>query len=222
MNRRAMLQTMLLGSAGAALGTGLGAGLDSAGATGVAAKRIEPLHEEGGLYSQRWFLNSFLELASDLEEANEENKRFAIIWEQPACPYCRDLHVINFADPDVNQWIRERFAILQLSLAGSRRMVDFDGQETTERGLSRKYRVNFTPTIQFFPKRLEEFPAKSGMQAEIIRMPGYFRPYHFISMFEFIHYERYRDTHFQGYLAERRAKAEKAGIPLGKPLPSKL
>jgi len=198
------------------------AALAGVGATARAARaigRIEPVYEEGGLHSQKWFLNSFLDLAEDLEEAAARNKRFAIIWEQPGCPYCRDLHKINFADPDVNEWIRDRFAILQLTLSGSRQVTDFDGEALTERGLSRKYRVNFTPTIQFFPKRLADFKNKSGAESEIIRMPGYFRPFHFISIFEFVYYERYRDVDFQGFLAERSAKVRAAGIALGKPLP---
>lgn len=210
MNRRTLLQAMVAAVAS-------GGAIPRAAAT---AARIEPLTQEEGLYTQEWFLNSFLELAEDLQDAAAAGKRFAIIWEQPGCPYCRDLHTINLADPDVNAWIRERFAILQLIYGGNRQVTDFDGEVLSERRLARKYRVNFTPTIQFFPKRLEEFEGKSGAEAEIIRMPGYFRPFHFISMFEFIHYERYRDIDFQGYLAERGAKAREIGIALGKPLPS--
>lgn len=201
---------------------GLGLGLVGAGLGGrplLAADRIEPTQLEAGFYSQKWFLNSFLDLAEDFRDATAAGKRFAIIWEQAGCPYCRDLHTINFADPDVNTWIEQRFAILQLNLFGSREVTDFDGEVLTERKLALKYRVNFTPTIQFFPASEDGMTGKSGAEAEIFRMPGYFRPFHFISAFEYVHGQHYRDQDFQSFLGDRGAKARDAGIAMGKPLP---
>lgn len=181
------------------------------GATAAAAEaRIEPKLGDDGLYHQDWFLTSLLDLRDDLAEATAGKKRFAIIWEQNGCPYCRDLHVINLGDAKVANWIRERFAVLQLNLWGDREVVDFDGQALPEKELARKYRINFTPTIQFFPESVEEMAGRKGMDAEVARMPGYFRPFHFLSMFEYVYDRRYaKGQDFQRYIMEKaQARSE--------------
>ena len=50
-----------------------------------------------GLYREPWFLQSFLNLAEDLETAQSAGKRFAIMWELKGCPYCKETHFVNFA-----------------------------------------------------------------------------------------------------------------------------
>jgi thioredoxin-related protein len=183
-----------------------------AAAPAFAADRIEPKLGDDGLYQQDWFLQSLLDLRDDLADAKAEGKRLAIIWEQKGCPYCRDLHAVNLSDPKTAGWIKERFAVLQLNLWGDRRVTDFDGQELPEKELARKYRITFTPTIQFFPKSIEEMAGRKGMEAEVARMPGYFRPFHFISMFEYVWDERYaRDQDFQRYIIEKAQKNPSEG-----------
>jgi thioredoxin-related protein len=196
---------------------GLFAGLVMVGlVVGNAPQATAQSHEiilgDDGIHYKDWFLVSFLELAEDFEEARAEGKRFVILWESSNCPYCRDLHQINFAIPETTDYIKERFAILQLNIFGSREVVDFDGEALTERQLARKYQVNFTPTMQFFPETFEEMEGKAGMAREVMRMPGYFRPYHFAAIHEYVHDKRYEDTDFQAYLLERRELVEDGGL----------
>ncbi len=180
----------------------------------TAAERIEPKLGDDGLYHQDWFLQSLLDLRDDLEEAHAAGKRLAIVWEQKGCPYCRDLHTVNLAEPETADWIKERFAVLQLNLWGDREVTDFDGEALPEKELARKYRVNFTPTIQFFPADPGAALGKSGADAEVARMPGYFRPFHFISMFEYVWDERYaKGQDFQRYVIEKATAAREAGRP---------
>ena len=58
------------------------------GAQGVQVARGEPMLTDDGLYKEPWFLESFLELADDLEAAHRQGKRFAIMWELKGCAYC--------------------------------------------------------------------------------------------------------------------------------------
>lgn len=167
---------------------------------------------DDGIHYKDWFVVSFLELEEDFRDAAADGKRFAILWESSNCPYCRDLHQINLAIPEVTDYLKERFAILQLNIFGSRDVVDFDGETLTERQLARKYQVNFTPTMQFFPERYEDMADQQGMDREVMRMPGYFRPFHFAAIHEFVHGKRYEDTDFQGYLVERRDLVEERGL----------
>lgn len=172
--------------------------------------RAEGLINDDGLHTQAWFAQSLLDLRDDLAEAKAAGKRFVVIWEQKGCPYCRDLHTINFADAKLADWIRQRFHILQLNLRGDREVTDFDGTPMPEKDLARKYRITFTPTIQFFPEDVKEGAGKSGMDIEVARMPGYFRPFHFISMFEYVWDKRYAGSQtFQDYIVEKSAAGGK-------------
>jgi len=167
-----------------------------------AAEVLPPIVTDDGLHSQSWFLTSFLDLAEDLEEAAGNGKRFAVMWEQRGCPYCRETHLVNFAEPEIQGFVREHFEILQLNMFGSRRVTDFDGEELEERELARKNGVAFSPTIQFFPADVSEAAGKTGKQAEVARMPGYLLPAHFLAMFRFVQAEAYRETTFRAYLKQ--------------------
>lgn len=170
------------------------------------APRIEPVLGDDGLYHQTWFLNTFMDLREDLAASQAEGKRFAIVFEQAGCPYCRDLHTVNLADPALNTWIRERYNILQVNLWGDREVTDFDGTTMPEKDLASRYAVNFTPTILFFPDDPAAVAGKSGPQVEVARMPGYFRPFHFTAMFEYVWDKRYaKGQPFQRYILEKAA-----------------
>jgi thioredoxin-related protein len=43
-------------------------------------------------------------------------------------------------------------------------------------------------------------------------MPGYFKPFHFITMFEFVHEGAYERLSFQRYLQEKVAALQAKGI----------
>ncbi len=174
--------------------------------------RIEPMLGDDGLYHQPWFLNSFLDLKDDLAESAEAGKRFALIWEQRGCPYCRETHVANFARPEINEFVRENFNILQLDIWGLREVTDFDGEALEERALARKWGIVFTPTIMFFDDSVEKIAGRSGAQAEVVRMPGYFKPFHFITMFEYVKESAYKTTHFQRYLQDKGDRLRAQGI----------
>jgi thioredoxin-related protein len=178
----------------------------------AAASSHEIILGDDGIHYKDWFILSFLDLMEDFEDAQAEGKRFVILWESSNCPYCRDLHQINLAIPEMTDYLKEGFAILQLNIFGSREVTDFDGETLTERALARKYQVNFTPTMQFFPESLEEMEGRTGMAREVIRMPGYFRPFHFAAIHEFVLDKRYDDTNFQDYLVERRELVEELGL----------
>lgn len=179
---------------------------------GAEEARVEPVLGDDGLFHQPWFLNSFLVLTDDLAEAEAAGKRFAIIWEQRGCPYCRETHMVNLARPEINKYIRENFSVLQLNLWGSREVTDFDGETMEERALARKWGIMFTPTIMFIGEAKDNVAGRSGKDAEVVRMPGYFKPFHFISMFEYVREGAYRTTHFQKYIQAKADRLREQGI----------
>ena len=114
------------------------------------ARGEQPILTDDGLYKQPWFLESFLDLSDDLEGARKEGKRFVIMWELKGCPYCKETHLVNFAQPRITDYVKTNFEVLQLNIIGSRKVTDFDGIELSEKELAAKYGVRFTPTFQFF------------------------------------------------------------------------
>jgi thioredoxin-related protein len=183
-----------------------GAALITANSPLLAASDSDgPVLKEDGQYTQPWFLESFLELPDDLEEARAAGKRLAIIWEQEGCPYCRETHLVNFAIPEIRDYIRANFEILQMDIWGARAVVDFDGKSLEEKALAKRGAVRFTPTIQFFPESLETVAGRGGRSAEIARMPGYFRPFHFLTMFQYVQEKGYESGDFRSYLKAKTA-----------------
>jgi thioredoxin-related protein len=155
---------------------------------------------DDGLYRQPWFLDSLLELESDLEEASGNRKRFAVVWELRGCPSCKDTHLVNFAQPEIEDFVRERFDILQLNLIGAREVTDFDGEKLSEKRLAEKYGIRFTPTFQFFPERAAGLAQKRPREREVARAQGYLAPRDFRRMFAFVVENAYERGTLADYL----------------------
>ena len=184
----------------------------TAAATGMAPARgrAEPVLGDDGLHRQPFFHDSFLELGTDLQDAAAEGKGLIVLFEQRGCPYCRELHAVNFARKEITDLIAEKFLVVQLDLWGARPVVDFDGEEKEERQLAQKWFVNFTPTQVLFPA--ENAGATDPRQAEAFRLPGYFKPFHHPSGLEYVASGAYRDQPFQRFLQDKFALLQTQGI----------
>lgn len=190
---------------GAGAGLLTGAAVAQVAARAFAAEGQEPVLNDDGLYEQPFFLHSFLDLGEDLATAAENGKRFAIMWELKGCPYCKETHFVNFAEPEIRDFVSAHFEILQLNLIGAREVVDFDGTAMEERELARRWGVRYTPSILFFPETAEAVGERPGNEAEVARMPGYFKPPHFLAMFRFVQEKAYEDGDFRSYLKRFQA-----------------
>jgi thioredoxin-related protein len=175
-------------------------GAASLAVLGAARARAEPMLTDDGLYKEPWFLESFLELADDLEAAHQEGKRFAIMWELKGCPYCKETHFVNFARSDISSYIKANFEVLQLNIIGARKVTDFDGTELSEKALAAKYDVRYTPTFQFFPERAGPLKALAPQKREVARLPGYMRPDDFLAMFRYVREKAYESKSFRDFV----------------------
>jgi thioredoxin-related protein len=167
---------------------------------GLAAAHAEPILTDDGLYKESWFLESFLELADDLEGAHKAGKRFAIMWELKGCPYCKETHFVNFAQSRIADYIKVNFEVLQLNIIGSRKVTDFDGVELSEKELAAKYNIRYTPTFQFFPERAGLLKSLPVEKREVARAPGYMRPDDFLAMFRFVREKAYESKSFRDFV----------------------
>jgi thioredoxin-related protein len=155
---------------------------------------------DDGLYTKPWFLESFLELPDDLKEAAAKNKRLVIMWELKGCPYCKKIHEINLADPTIENFIKDKFEVLQLNIIGSREVTDFDGQKLPEKQFAQKYGVRYTPTFQFFPDTIDGLAQKAPAAREVARWQGYMEPKPFLAMFRFVADKAYEKMSLNEFL----------------------
>jgi len=161
---------------------------------------------DDGLHKQPWFSQSFLELADDLSEARDDDKLLMVIVEQAGCPYCRELHRVNFERAEIVNEITQHYLAVQLDLWGSREVVDFDGTEMEERDWIQKNAIHFTPTTLFFTA------SEDGTPSEVFRMPGYFKPFHHLAALKYVANGAYAEEPFQRYLQTVFAEFEAQGI----------
>ena len=110
-----------------------------------------------------WFKESFLELADDIEEAEEEGKKLIVYFHQAGCPYCYNLVQQSLLDPVLSQYIQKHFDLIALNLWGDREVTLPDGQVFTEKELAIHWKVQYTPTLLFYSQSSEP----------VLRIDGY-------------------------------------------------
>jgi thioredoxin-related protein len=180
--------------------------LVGAGALALSASVARPARAEGpiltddGLYRESWFIESFLDLADDLGDAHKQGKRLVLMWELKGCPYCRETHFVNFARPDIAEFVKANFDVLLVNIIGSRVVTDFDGAELSEKQLAGKYGVRYTPTLQFFPETIAGLKSRAPDQREVSRIAGYLKPDDFIAMFRYVRSKAYESKSFRDFL----------------------
>ncbi|NOC84265.1 thioredoxin fold domain-containing protein [Ruegeria atlantica] len=159
---------------------------------------------DDGLHKTPWMRDTFKDLREDLEEASDEGKRLVLFIEQQGCIYCKKMHEEVFPQPDLAAYIEENFFVVQLDLHGSTTATDFDGEESEQRALMRKWGILFTPTLVFLPEEVPE--DATAIDAAVAVMPGAFSKGTTMDLFTWVFEKRYElenGEDFQRYHARR-------------------
>ena len=168
---------------------------------------------DDGLHKEDWFTITFRDIAEDIEAATADGKRLVLVFEQRGCIYCAAMHEKILSDPEVRDFIRENFHVVQYNMFGDEEVTDLDGETLTEKTAARRWGLVFTPTMVFLP---EEVP-QSGTVADaaVAVMPGAFGKWTFLNMFRWVREKGYAgDEHFQTYHARKLQEARDAGREL--------
>lgn len=164
---------------------------------------------DDGLHKTDWMRDTFKDLREDLADANAEGKRLMVMIEQRGCIYCTKMHEEVFPRPEIADFIRENFFVVQLNLHGDLEVIDFDGESLSEKQAARKWGLLFTPSILFLPEEVAE--DQTAAQAAVAMMPGAFGPGTTLDLLTWVQEKRYAlDTEedFQRYHARRIAERE--------------
>jgi len=157
----------------------------------------EPLPEgdapvEREIHHPEWFKNSFLDLRDELQQAREAGKKGVVLYfGQENCAYCKALLEVNLRQPNIETYMRTHFDVIALDIWGSRPVTLADGEVLSERELSLFENTNFTPSLLFYDL--------DGRR--IHRMRGYYKPYRFQAMLEYIVEGYYHQEGFESYIA---------------------
>lgn len=155
---------------------------------------------DDGLHKEEWFSMTFRDVSEDIAAAQAEGKRLAIILEQRGCIYCREMHEKILSDPEVRDYIKANYMVVQYNMFGDEEVTDTDDEVLTEKSAARKWGYIFTPTIVFLPEKLDEKVPVS--KAAVATMPGAFGKLTFLNMFRWVREKGYEGgEHFQVYHA---------------------
>ena len=146
-----------------------------------------------------------------MKEAESAGKQLVILFEQKGCPYCKEIHRVNLQIPEVVNYIRENFHVVQMNLWGDKEATDLDGEILTEKKLGRKWGVQFTPTLIFLPLNVPA-NAISGRDAKVWTLLGYWKPFHFKHSFQYVKEKGFEtEPNFQRWLQSKAEHYEKEG-----------
>lgn len=101
---------------------------------------------------QYFFDLSFGDYSEELENAREQGKKGVMVFfEMDECPFCHRMKDTIMNQPEVQEYYRERFILLAHDIEGDIEIVDFEGNDTTQKEYAEKvHRVRATPVFAFF------------------------------------------------------------------------
>ncbi|MCP4876717.1 MAG: thioredoxin fold domain-containing protein [Gammaproteobacteria bacterium] len=126
---------------------------------------------------QHFFEQTLGDLSEELEIARESGKQGVFVFfEMDECPFCHRMKQTVLNQPEVQDFFRQHFHSITIDIEGDIEIVDFDGQDTTQKEFARQNRVRATPLMAFYDlqgKRIFKYTgAASGVQ-EFIWMGEY-------------------------------------------------
>ena len=138
-----------------------------------------------------WFKDSFLDINEDIEEASSKNKHFMIFLDFEGCPYCSKMLKENFEeDNKTSQFIKSNFDVIELNVKGSKEITWIDGEVLTEKDLTEKLKIQYSPTILFF----------SPDKKIVARVNGYRNSVDFQYILDFVQTKKYESMDMASYL----------------------
>lgn len=145
----------------------------------------------------KWFKDSFLDIAEDVEEATQKNKHFMIFLDFEGCPYCSKMLKENFVDDNkTSKFIKEHFDVIELNVKGSKEVTWVDGEVVTEKELTEKLNIQFSPTVIVL----------SSNNEIVARVNGYRNPSDFQYIVEFVQGKHYEKSDLTTYLTKIEKK----------------
>jgi thioredoxin-related protein len=100
---------------------------------------------------QFFFEQSLGDLTEELEIAREEGKLgIFVFFEMDECPFCHRMKQTVLNQPEIQQYFGQYFHSLAMDIEGDIEIVDFAGDDMTQKQFARNNRVRATPLLAFY------------------------------------------------------------------------
>lgn len=111
-----------------------------------------------------FFQDTFGDLQEEIQLVAEEGKQgLLVFFEMDECPFCDRMKRNVLNRPKVQDFFREHFRIITIDIEGDIEMVDFQGQETTQKQLAfEQFKVRATPVFTVFDLQGKEIARHTG------------------------------------------------------------
>ena len=91
-------------------------------------------------------------LKSLAEKAWAQDKLLALLFVQPQCSDCQEMHDLYFTRSDTVNLLNKHFEVVRIDLTGKKMLTGLSGASTTEAELTRVLSIQQTPTMVFFDR----------------------------------------------------------------------
>lgn len=100
---------------------------------------------------QFFFEQSLGDLSEDLEIAADEGKKGVFVFfEMDECPFCHRMKSTVLNQPEVQDYFKKHFYSVSVDIEGDLELVDFQGNDTTQKDFASENRVRATPVMAFY------------------------------------------------------------------------
>lgn len=129
-----------------------------------------------------WFKDSFLDIAEDVEDATNNGKHLMLFLDFSGCPYCSKMLKESFeTDNETSKFIKNNFDVIELNVKGSKELTWVDGEVFTEKDLTQRLKIQYSPTVLIL----------SPDNEVIVRINGYRNPVDFKYILDYVHNKEY-------------------------------
>jgi len=91
------------------------------------------------------------DLQDELDNAKEEGKKGVFIFfEMDECPFCHRMKQTVLNQPSVQDHFKANFLSLSIDIEGDIEIIDFKGEEMTQKEFAENNRVRATPVMAFY------------------------------------------------------------------------
>lgn len=100
---------------------------------------------------QYFFEQNLGNLSEELETARDDGKKgMFVFYEMEECPFCHRMKKTILNQPDIQDYFKENFHSISIDVEGDVEMVDFEGNDTTQKEFASKNRIRATPVMVFY------------------------------------------------------------------------
>ncbi len=147
-----------------------------------------------------FFNETFGDFSEELTRAREEGKKGVVLFfEMDECPFCHRMKRTVLNQVEVQNYYRENFLIFPVDIEGDIDIVDFDGDEMTQKEFAvEKNRVRATPVFAYYDLDGQQVARYTGATSGTNE---------FLLLGEFVAGAHYKTTRFTRYKREKRKQS---------------